>query len=321
MTNTPQPAGTTANDNQANGGAEKKEDYSTMPSGTLRSLRDSFVAALQPMQNKIEELDAQISAAEYREYQEKCAAAMHALVPGGDKALLDDRRIVFLINNSKEGTKDAKSTFLNNAVGAAFTTATRVAYAGADRKMVNASFWGIYGDLRLDPRFGGTDFNANDKELHNFLPAAKKVLDMSTPDIVAGKTQNFVVICEGTLADDIAPSVAILAAAARLNPAATFDFVVCNAAETAMDKLVQAFSETEDGKNVNLIKIAAPEEISAAVVAALKARMEGKVHTPPAPQLPVKQPEASAAEAPQAAEEQANQPPQAPKKPAAGPAL
>ncbi len=268
---------------------EKPEDFSMMSSEKLRKLRESFEKAMQPMQDQIRELNNQISAAEHREHQEKCDAQLRELVPGDDNTILNKHKFIFLINNSSEGGGHEEGSFLRSAVGAAWTTANRLGYANVDRKTVSATFWGVYGDLRLDPRFDGRDYSDEGKPNHKFLTPAKKILDTCTPDSVDGKKQNYIVLCEGAVEDNIDHSVAVLQAAARLNPKATFDFIVCNAAETAMDKLVQKFTATEDGKNANLIKVAKPEEIAPAVMAALKARMEDKVYTPPAPPVPVQQ--------------------------------
>ncbi len=263
---------------------EKPEDFSMMSSDKLRKLRESFEKAMEPMQNQIRELNNQISAAEHREYMEKCDAELRQLVPGDNNTILNKHKFIFLINNSSEGGGHEFGSFLRSAVGAAWTTANRLGYANVDRKTVSATFWGIYGDLRLDPRFEGKDYSVEGKPNHRFLAPAKKILDTCTPDNLEGKKQNYVIICEGAVEDNIDHSVAVLQAAARLNPEATFDFIVCNASETAMDKLVRKFSETEDGMNANLVKVAKPSEIAPAVMASLKARMEGSVYTPPAPE-------------------------------------
>ena len=146
-------------------------------------------------------------------------------------------------------------------------------------------FWGgkVTRAMDLDIRFGAKGYNAEVATLRDFLPAAKEILNSNTPDTLTGTQKNYIIICDGSIVGDVAHSAAVLEAAAKFNPKATFDFVVCNAAETNIDALVKKWSETASGQKPNLIKVGAPKDITGAVLNALKARIAGEVYTAPAP--------------------------------------
>ncbi len=269
----------------------KKEDYSTMPSKQLRGLRDSFVTALQPLQNNIKELDRYIAASEARETAEKNAAALAELVPEGfDAAALGGHEFVFLINKSKEGGHDTSDCFLVSAVMAANHMRKLSRIADEKNANVTGQFWGDKGAFLIPVKLGEeSSYKEALTVAHNFVPAAKTILESSTPDKAAGKETHYVIIGEGKIDDSEENSVAILAAAAGLDPAATFDFVACSAEETAMEKLVEKLGATAAAKSVRLVKVNTPADISSAVVGALRARLEKKEETPTLPANPVQE--------------------------------
>ncbi len=249
----------------------------------LRTLRDEFTKAHATAQEKLAEVDKQIKAIELEEWKAKRAEALNQILPNGDKSTLKGHEISFLINNSKEGGHGPES-FLGASVAAAHRVHSLVVEANAGDASVAAKFWGgrYVEIMKLDTKFGANAYSTAVTSTKNLLPAAKEILTTNTPDTSGSKHKNYVIICDGSVEGDVAHSVAILEAAAKFNPKATFDFVVCNAGETNIDALVKSWGETASGQKPNLVKVSSPKEIHGAVLNVIKARLSGDAYTPPA---------------------------------------
>jgi len=249
----------------------------------LRKLREEFVKAQADTLKKLEEVDKQISVIERAQAEERRKAAVGQIVPNGDEAALGNREITFLINNTKEGGHGPESQ-LGEAVIAAYRIYSLAKEAKAKDVSVGVTFWGgrFTDGMKLDTQFGSKAYNTNGASKNwDFLPAAKKVLQDNTPDALTDKAKNYVVIGDGSVSGGIDNAVAILEAAAKFNPKATFDFVVVNAKDTEMDKLVNKWSEMASGQKPNIVKVGTPKEISGVVLKIIKARVSGDVYAAP----------------------------------------
>lgn len=257
-----------------------------LSSAELTELRTAFVkATLDPAKEQLAALDAQISAAHRSEVAAAQQAAFAALLPAGkDRSVVDGHDVVVLVNNSKEQGRGPESV-THAGVVAAHRIHQTLANVGEKGMTVAAHFWGgrATGKADLESKFGANGYNTNAaSNAHDFLPAAKAILNQSTPDVATGRKTNYIIVSDGKVNDDVAAAASILSAAQTLNPKATLDFVVVSKAEgkTAIEKLAESL-----GRGVNVTKVASAAEVSGAVVKALQNRLVAQVG-PPLTQVP-----------------------------------
>ena len=260
----------------------------------LRNVREQFVKTQAAAQQQLSDIDKQIAEAARVEADAQREAALKQIIPGNDKAVLKGHDILFMINNTKEAGRGPDS-LLGAAVAAAYKAHSLVVSAGVDDASVAAKFWGgaATSILKLNSKFGDKAYDGTPASARNFLAVAKEIMATNTPDQVTDRQKNYIIICDGAIAGDVAHSSAILESAAKFNPKATFDFVVCNAAATSIDALVQNWGVTASGQKPNLVKVGTPAEVTGAVLNIIKARLAGSVHTQPTPAAKTSPPSSS----------------------------
>ncbi len=245
----------------------------------LRTIRQEFAASAN---KHLAELDSQIVEAEKLERQQRLDADFKLFMPGDDKAVLQNRDFTFLINNTKGATKGehGPGTLIGATVAAAHKVHATV--VGVDGVTVTAKFWGDKYLMPVHLEKGPNAYDVHPAEAKDFLTAAKQLLSDNTPDNLSDRQKHYIIVCDGAITGDPAAAASILEAAAKFNPKATFDFVVCSGTATGgIDDLVKKWSEIASGQKPNLVKVAAPAEINGAVMGIIRARLSGTAYVQP----------------------------------------
>jgi hypothetical protein len=244
----------------------------------LRSMRQEFA---DNAKKSLADMDKMIADAEKAEAQQRLAADFSLFLPGDDKAVLKGHDFAFLINNTK-GARGPES-IIGATIGAAHKVKSTV--VGVDGVSVDAKFWGDKYVTQVHLDKGPNAYDVHPAEAKDILPVLKALLLDNAPDQASDAQKHYIIVCDGAITSDASAAGAILAAAAKFNPKATFDFVVCSSAtETAIDALVQKSGDA----NANLVKVAAPAEINAAVMNIIKSRLSGTAYDAPAPKAAAK---------------------------------
>lgn len=255
--------------------SEPSQPVPQTPSEKLRAARAAFALSAA---KGLADLDGAIADAERLERQQRLDAALREFMPGEDKAVLKGHDFDFLLNNTKSMGHGPASP-LGVAVAAAHKIYSTV--AGTEGISVAAHFWGGKVGALMEMRLnkGPGAYDTTPAEAKDLFSAAKELLAVSASD----SQKHYIIVCDGDIAGNIDHTGAVLEAAARINPKATFDFIVCSTTETTgVDTLVQRWSKVAATK-LNLVKVGTAEEITGAVMNVAKARLSGTAYKAPAP--------------------------------------
>lgn len=251
----------------------------------LRELRSYFAAEAAKASQKLHDVDQLIAEAEKAQQAAAREAAVKAYLPGDDKAVLNGHDFVFLVNNTKDAGHGPES-LLGASVAPAYNFRSTLASAGLSSTTVKTLFWGgktVGNSMDLDSKFGAAAYSTSGTVSHKILPLAKHILNASVPDKKTERPVHYVIMSDGTLDDDVATTASILDAASRMNPNATFDFIVCNArGATAVERLVNTWNDLGGAKKANAVRVYTPTQLDEAVKGVIKARLGGAVPAAPA---------------------------------------
>lgn len=242
----------------------------------LRELRTYFAAEAAKANEKVAGVDKLIAEAEQAEREAAREAALSVYLPEEGKGALNGHDFVFMANNTKEGGRGPDS-LLGAQVAAAHKLHTALCGMGITSATVKQQFWGgnsLGNTMDLNSRFGASAYNDSHSEAHKLLPAAKYILNACTPDQATDRATHYVLLGGGDIAEDVEVVANVLEAAAKLNPKATFDIVVCsNKSITGLENLAHALQS--HGVKAGLTKVFAPKQIDEAVAGLVKSRLKG----------------------------------------------
>jgi len=197
---------------------------------------------------------------------------------GTDKNRLDNSRIEFLFTNKLQRGKKA---LLTPGFDVAQEIYSLFKKTGVSAK-VTARAWGSTGNAM---QAVALDAENSAKKLppgRNFATPAGYIMDEMRSGKEKGK--NYIVITDGNIYAGDIKALMLSLAFLELDPRATLNFVVSNAQdETKIDELVKALKDRPAGKQVNLVKVGADNEIAAAVKELIKTHI---AQPPAAPKTP-----------------------------------
>jgi hypothetical protein len=246
----------------------------------LRSAREPFAQAAKAAEKALADYDTMLAQAERAEAKKQQDAALRTILPGDDASLLKGRDIQFLLLYTKDGGKGLGS-LTGAEVTAAYKVDALVKTSGVNDVTVAARFFGSKGDaylipVKLDSKFGPGAFNPPMTTERDLLPATNAIL-------TEGKPSTYIIVSDGEFSNKVEDIAVRLKAAADINTASTFDFVVCSKAEkTKTAELVQQLQELGLGQRVNLVQVAVSSDLTAVAKEVIKARLAGTVYTQPA---------------------------------------